>query len=310
MDRAKLTVLFSADETYMPHLATAIESLLTNNADLVNEIFVLTEFSDSERFRLLQASVAERHKVRVSGLGADMDRVANMQVTGHISLAAYFRFLSADLLPASVADVLYLDCDLVVAGRLDELVDSIPVLHRPRPSEPLGYGVAAIRRDESVHLKRFGFKSDEYFNSGVMLINLVYWREYKLSERLLRRATELHGRLDLWDQDVLNLEFEDNWLELPGRFNVTTVDDLDDDAVIIHFAGSTKPWMVGNKHPKAELYRHYRSLTPFYPYKREQLGRYLYRRLVPKVFRDWKKTKRRTKRSINRFLRRLKQSLR
>lgn len=135
-----------------------------------------------------------------------------------------------------------------------------------------------------------------------MLINLDYRRDHGLSTRLIDRATAMHGRLDLWDQDVLNLEFEDAWLELPGRFNETVAEGITDDSVVIHFAGSTKPWMVGNTHLFAHLYRHYRSLTPFFPYRREGLGRFLYRRLVPKLFRDWDKTKRRTRRRIMRVV--------
>lgn len=68
------------------------------------------------------------------------------------------------------------------------------------------YGVAAVRDDL---LEEYDGKED-YFNSGLLLINNIFWREQRISQRLLDYTRENQGVLQYHDQDVLNDVLCDN----------------------------------------------------------------------------------------------------
>lgn len=92
--------------------------------------------------------------------------------------------------------VLYLDCDLVVNDRLDELFKF--KLDGPLAAVP-------------------DFKDPSQFNSGVLLINNKFWREKQLSSQLL----DLSKKPELADSDqtVINQFFKGKIKELPPTYN-------------------------------------------------------------------------------------------
>ena len=292
-----LDVVFSSDRSYVPHLATAVTSLLENNRSLVNRVWVMTNAGGSRPFMRFQEDVRKRYGLMPTPLDVAASRFDTMYVSGHVSWAAYSRFLLGELLPSNVPRVLYLDSDLIVVGSLKEL------LTRPRRGGgKTGQIIQAVSRDTGRHLEQFGFRNENYFNSGVLLVNLDQWRREGIQDQLFERAEELFGKLHLWDQDVLNLVLEGRWSELPGHFNETALETKTADARIVHFVGGTKPWMVGGHHPYRDDYRRYRSLTPFWPYVPEGIGKYLRKRFLPRPLQRPKKTLRRIGRRIRRLV--------
>lgn len=57
--------------------------------------------------------------------------------------------------------------------------------------------------------------SDSYFNSGVLLINLDYWREKKLMYKALDYIAKNGNNLVFYDQDVLNALLHNSRVFLP-----------------------------------------------------------------------------------------------
>jgi lipopolysaccharide biosynthesis glycosyltransferase len=290
-------VVFSSDRSYVPHLATAVTSLLETNLSLVARVWVMTNARDSRPFLRFQEDVRKRYGLKPRALHVDEDRFRSVYVSGHVSWATYARFLLGELLPIDAQTVLYLDSDLVVVGPLDGILDRSGVASGD--TRPI---VRAVPRDSGHHLEEFGFRSDRYFNAGVLLVDLEQWRREGIQDQLFERAEQLFGKLHLWDQDVLNLVLEDKWSELPGHFNETALETKSADARIVHFVGGTKPWMVGGQHPYRDDYRRYRSLTPFWPYMPEGLGKYLRKRFLPRPLQRPKKTLRRIGRRIRRLV--------
>ena len=126
--------------------------------------------------------------------------------------AACLRMFIASVLPVEIRRVIYLDCDLFVAADLGELYRV----------DMRGHPVAAVR-DTWMHpffCAGLGLDARHYFNSGVMLIDLAQW------DAPARRALDLfveNGAIyPCLDQDVLNLVFKGNWLELEKRWNLTS----------------------------------------------------------------------------------------
>lgn len=117
-----------------------------------------------------------------------------------------------------------------------------------------------------------------YFNSGVMLVNLNYWREHNLREEYYRFIQDHPDMIRLWDQDVLNYVLKKQKLLLPVKYDLASgwlyrisgtnvedfrdqIDDAIKDPMIIHFTTSNKPWMTICRHPYRNIFLKYKSQT-------------------------------------------------
>lgn len=295
-----LNLVLASDQNYLPHLATTISSaVVSTRADLAT-IFVLSvEITESDLLPL-RASLMELGFSRLELVSVRPDLIERFHVSGHVSQAAYLRFFAPEVLPGSIDYVLYLDCDTIVVDQLAELKGIADVLlESNNHSEPLL--AAAWRESNSPHLRDYGFTSNDYFNSGVMLLNLVAARREKLAMTLSQIADEHHGRLLWWDQDVLNLALEDRWIPLPTKFNMTADSSLVDYA-IVHFSGKFKPWQFGCENPEQSRYREFRTLTPYVPFHRQGLARYLRHRYWHPMWKPMKKMLRKILRRARRLL--------
>jgi lipopolysaccharide biosynthesis glycosyltransferase len=171
----------------------------------------------------------------------------DLPLYGADSQAVYSRLQLAELLP-DLDTVLYLDCDVIVLDSLENLL-SINVDN---------YGIAAVQDHFWRSCPMDG--TPGYFNSGVLLVNLGYWRTHLVAERSRNFVREYPCRF--WDQDALNFVLRDSWLELDARWNVFHFDEvgteswgalsaaqtrawwrqLQRDAAILHYVTKLKPW--------------------------------------------------------------------
>lgn len=83
---------------------------------------------------------------------------------GHITQAMYYRYLFAEMLPKSVKRLIYMDADIICKG------DLLPLWQTDLQGRVLG----AVRDwGEAKSCDRIGLKNGCYFNSGVLLMDLV-----------------------------------------------------------------------------------------------------------------------------------------
>lgn len=172
------------------------------------------------------------------------------------SISALLKFLIPEMFP-EIDKILYLDGDLIVKKDINEIYNE----------DLEGYYAAAVVDSGSIYYKHEYVKRvANYFNSGVMLLNLKKLREEKVSEKLIRTKKELNDT-SLMDQNVFNLVFDGHIRLLPIRFNfmpvslersyskwnISQINDLYGtdyknkkelfcDAVIIHYSSKDKPW--------------------------------------------------------------------
>lgn len=183
----------------------------------------------------------------------------------HLSEAAYYRLFCASILPKEIERILYLDSDMIVNSNLDDLwnIDLTDV------------ALAAVVSPG------MGSNTDIYINSGLLLINLKYWREKKVANLFVEYIIQNSGSLKWYDQDVLNGVFSNNLKKaLPIRYNVregflskkeklkeglgcqfVELDDAIKSPAVIHFSGNIKPWMAGCDNPYLPLFKKYKAMT-------------------------------------------------
>lgn len=209
------------------------------------------------RFWILDGGLSENSKAMLKNTCGNVefvkineDMFRGFPANGYITVSTWYRFAIAELLPDSVKRVLYLDCDIAIADDISELADI----------NLDNYAVAAVK--DCIYKKfdkRIGLGLDyHYFNAGVLLINLNYWRQKNVCKRLFDFLAKSPNNLRLFDQSVLNLVLKDEYLELDLRYNVQYVPPFLEESCyeigefckafskpkIIHFVNRFKPWNV------------------------------------------------------------------
>ena len=66
----------------------------------------------------------------------------------------------------------------------------------------------------------------EGFNAGLMIIDIDWWRQHKVTESLFELTKEHHQNV-YGDQGILNLYFKDAWHQLPWTYNLQVGSDKD-----------------------------------------------------------------------------------
>ena len=271
-----VNICMITDDNYIMPTSVAICSMTANKGPEDYVFYIITsnlseesekKFKSFERDGVTVNIVREDAEKRFNGLHSF--RKDSICVA---SLSALLKFIIADLFP-QLDRILYLDGDLIVEDDLLELYNT-----------PLGDNYAAAVLDISKLYWKSDFNScvENYFNSGVMLLNLKKMREDRLSEVLIETKRNLADS-SLMDQNVFNIVFDKKAVMLPLIYNFQSlgldragskwgIDDVNaffgtkykskaqlfDDARIIHYASKNKPW----KEPDAaHAYRwnHYRT---------------------------------------------------
>lgn len=193
---------------------------------------------------------------------------ADLPQIAYFTTAMYYRLLIPELFPLAIDKVLYLDMDVIIEGRLDELWNV----------DLAGKGAAVVEDGAPKHLGEHS--PQRYFNSGVMLINLDYWREHNVKDKAIGFMMKNRDILRFPDQDALNVVLEPDVVFIPNKWNYHLNLDRkflkkvlsgqisrDQAPVIVHFNQKVKPWMYHCRHPYAPRYWELLRKTTFSDYR-------------------------------------------
>jgi lipopolysaccharide biosynthesis glycosyltransferase len=192
---------------------------------------------------------------------------------GYFPRSVWFRILLPELLPHAER-VLYLDSDLIVTDDLQPLwdidLDGCLLAAVTNPLYPFMPPYPAI----SLGIPN----ASDYFNSGVLLMDLGQMRAEDTTSRLRQYATRHPGN-HFPDQDALNVVCRHRRLSLHPRWNVQSslyelrtselpfptseIEEARAHPAIIHFIGPFKPWQYLCRHPHQSLYFDHAAATPW-----------------------------------------------
>lgn len=269
-----INILCATDKNFVPYCGIMLTSLFYNNEDEHIEVYLLVDDTVKEQDKSKYLQLAEQYHQAINIIHVDASTfekypVYNQQWTNSI----YYRLLAAELLPASVDKIIYLDADIIVTRSIREMW-KIDV-------EKYALGVVHdIWAPNQQVYDRLGLENDkQYFNSGSMVLNLKYWRDHKLSEQYMKYIKENFEKLWFNDQDTLNGVLFDQKLMLPVSYNFQVLflkkslfDEMTEEQkkdivdtkspLIMHYSASTKPWMIMYyKMPYHDLWKHYRDIS-------------------------------------------------
>lgn len=247
-----MNIVCCTDNNYVIPCGVLITSVCENNSSEDIKIYILTEGISLENQERLKAVVAKYGK-QIEFYTVDKKAFANCPISRHITLATYFRLIMTDILPQDIEKVLYLDCDIIVRHSLHSLWNT--------DIDSYAAGVIPDMSIDDIRIyNRLQYPSYfGYFNAGVLLVNLRYWREKNLSDRFFEIINQYPERLRYHDQDVLNIALREIKLNLHMKYNVQHGYFFKDplisrkyweereqaiiDPVILHYSGN-KPWFI------------------------------------------------------------------
>lgn len=280
--RNPLNIFFNVDKLFLIHFTVTLTSILENNKHFKINAYVVHDLDNDKIFHEIVAFFQKKYNIVLNLLIADISIFENFQTSIFISKASYFRLLFADIIPPHINSGLYIDCDTIITGSLQELPD----LNFFDSTKTIEYSILAVsdknEKEELIRLSDLGIQSKMYFNAGVLFVNLKKWRENSVTGKLIQIAREYKENLKWHDQDVLNIFFKNQCGTLDTTYNNLSDKKLSNLPIVIHFTGSSKPWHYSNDHPYKAVYWKYLKLTPF---KNEQFEKIT----IKKIIKNYKK---------------------
>lgn len=317
-------VLCAADENYVKPLAVMLHSAASNLGSGRHLHVVLFDGGISEdSYSGIRESLVDL-PISIDVLKPDLSKVNDLMTSHHITHTAYLRLMAARLLPDSIDKVIYLDSDVLVVDDLSQMweldlddyyclaatdiacpyvdareVDN-PEFQRAKPY------LATI--SPIVNWKDLGIDGDaNYFNSGVMVLNLEKWRRENVEQRLFDCLRQNSKFVWCWDQYALNVVFAGKWGELPLKWNqgahvfeypdqqhspvcIDSFLEMRDSPGIIHFTTEWKPWDFQPFHPMRQRFYEELDKTAWRGWRPENPGfsfRKWWDRQAVQVIRAW-----------------------
>ena len=294
-----ISICFSSDNNYAPYLAVAIKSLIENsNKNNYYEIYIIEEnISDLNKNKIKKLTEDNNNiYIQFIDINAYINNVDKdiFVINSHFTISTYYRFFIPRIFK-NFNKILYLDADILILHDLAELynTDTDKMISAC-------YDIEMIRCIFSEKYKP-AFWTDylhnklelknpyNYFQAGVLLLNIKKMIEYNFEEKCIKRLKEIQNPIYV-DQCILNSIYGDNtsyytdninFLDLSWNLEWTMFIYYKDiisripineyanflqaynNPKIIHYCGVEKPWQYPY-YEKADIWFKYARMTDFY----------------------------------------------
>lgn len=282
MENNVVNVAFILDDGFVIPTATAITSLIENkNVNTVLRINLVVSNLEECNVNLFK-SYNNNKDIFINIVFSDSDKYRLLHVYDSTkpccaTISALLKF-DLPILFEKYDKILYLDGDIIVQKDLSDLYNT----------DLDDNYVAAVKDSGRIYYKSESTKHiKNYFNSGVMLLNLKKMREDNVTKKLFELKANSNDN-SLMDQNIFNILFENqvcfkdikynflylNLVRAKKKYKISEINDLYHSkyknlleiykkAYIIHFSSKDKPWKFKNS-LCSNLWLSYFKKTPFY----------------------------------------------
>ncbi|MFS9292238.1 glycosyltransferase [Streptococcus mitis] len=243
----KTAVVLAANYAYAEQVVTTIKSICYHNRSI--RFYLINSDFPNEWFKQLNKRL-EVYDSEIINCRVTSEQISRYKTD--ISYTVFLRYFISDFVKEDKA--LYLDCDLIVTKNLDNLFEI----------DLQDYPLAAVR-DYGGRV----YYGREIFNAGVLLINNRLWKQENMSQRLIDLTNEWHDKVDQADQSILNMLFENRWIEMEFDNNHVVIHKQftdyelpagQDYPGIIHYLSHRKPWFDLAAQTYRDVWWYYHSL--------------------------------------------------
>ena len=258
--KENINVAVNIDNKYTTYALLTFNSILKNNKSDSDYTFYVLNDGLSLINKLRITWFVKKHKQKVEFVYVDLPNILNKNhqifknsSAEHITNIGMSRIFIPDLLPESVQKCIYIDCDTLVLKDLKELWDT----------DISKYAVAMCKDSNRDHLTKMVTEIEDYYNSGVILMNLNYMRHINATEKMLKCLK--YNILNFPDQDALNIILNTHIKTLNSKWDYMYISVFDEQMFpnakkgIIHYICKDKPWHFLDTADKPYLIRLYYS---------------------------------------------------
>jgi len=270
-----MNLLFTLNENYLAPLNTVLRSIFHSNSEEKFTIYLMHQNMPQNRLKEVAKFVTENGHI-FCPIDCQHLFTEKLVVNRYYSIEMYYRLLAPFVLPDDLDRILYLDPDIInlrsfslfyeqdFEGNLFVATTHDYITKWIQPINNIRLGTAM---------------SQDYFNTGVILMNLPLIRKMKKKEEIVS-AIEVHKSiLVLPDQDIFNYLYWDDikaadWqiYNLDARFYSQlnrifpwkfSVEWVEQKVVFIHYCGKHKPWIgrEAYRYKLGEYYHHFEDST-------------------------------------------------
>ena len=244
-----IPIFFAVDDGYIPFLAVTLQSMLENaSKDYYDVIKILyTNISEENKEKIIKYE-NEFAKIEFVDLNYYLEELQEKLYTrDYYTKTTYYRLMIPNLYP-QYDKILYLDSDVVVLGDVSELYNTD--LEDNLVGAVPDASVRAIK-EFSEYVERVIGMADykNYFNAGVLLMNLKEMRKFDFQTKFLYLLENMKYSV-AQDQDYLNRIckgrtklLDEGWDVMPLPVDAPMKEE---NIKIIHYNLIYKPWHFDN----------------------------------------------------------------
>lgn len=236
-----VNLFFACDDNYVPFLAVTLTSIKENcDPERSYAVRVLeTGLLEENQQKLARILSEDNFSLEFVNITEAVDSISNqLHTRDYYSKSTYYRLFIPELFP-ELDKALYLDCDVVLLGDVSKLYD-VELGNNLVGAVPDSM-VTSIEPFKLYVEKRLRVDAENYFNAGVLLMNLQAMRECGFAEIFLKLLQSVTFQV-AQDQDYLNVICQDRvrylgceWNTMPGAVRA-------EDPRLIHYNLDSKPW--------------------------------------------------------------------
>ena len=200
----KISIAYAPDDNYVNQTVVSMKSALKHNEQV--EFIIMYSKLSAESMQKLGAVGGSLRLIKM-----DESQFADLTLSKWVTVQAWFRIKLPDLCK-DLDKVLYLDCDTLIRGNLDELF-SLDLTDKYLAGVKDVWGV-------SKYVKRLGMKSGVYVNSGMLLFNCDYCRKEHFFDKVVEFAKNNAKIIEFCDQDSINKVVDEHKLVISPKYNL------------------------------------------------------------------------------------------
>ncbi len=234
-------IFYAADENYMPYLAVALLSLKkTKSAEYDYRIHVLYTGELGISAEKIKKMEEENFTVSFEDVTEKINRITDcIHCRDYYTPAIYYRLMIPEMFP-QYDKALYMDCDTV-------LLEDVAKLYTIDIGDNYigavaDQAVASVPQFVAYTKNALGIDAKNYFNSGVIVMNLTKFREIDFYDKF-NAVLRSYDFTVAPDQDCLNLICKDRVYYYDGGWNQMPIAGANDKKpMLIHYNLTMKPW--------------------------------------------------------------------
>lgn len=243
MKDSNVNLFFACDDLYIPFLAVTLLSVKENrNVNRCYDIRILNiGIEESNKNKIISSFAEPGFNIEFKDISTCIKKISkNLHTRDYYTKTTYFRLFIPALYPG-IDKAIYLDCDVVLCSDVGELFDT--EIGNNLVGAVTDEFVLSVERLHGYVTKRIGVKEpSDYFNAGVLVMNLKAMREYGFEKRFTNLLSDV--KFDVaQDQDYLNaicntkrISLDRAWNCMPGFSAIRKAIKL------VHYNLDSKPW--------------------------------------------------------------------